>query len=158
MRNTGWRRGNARGWRLTGVSPKALSLMPAEPLGEGGNSAVLPSLGQVATSKSDTLETEISILSAPPRSPPVTHVSSSSLDPGDAPPMTSVPLSALDQNRLRFLVSIAPKAAIADMCATVVWKTQSWLAIKRKSHISAFTKCLFSACLYLLYIFWLFLM
>lgn len=46
----------------SGVSPKALSLMPTKPLGEGGNSAVLPSLGQVATSKSDTLEAEISPL------------------------------------------------------------------------------------------------
>lgn len=45
----------------SGVSPKALSLMLAEPLGEGGKSVVLPSLGQVATSKSDTLEAEIFI-------------------------------------------------------------------------------------------------
>jgi len=57
MRNIG---GNVRGWQLMGVSPKALSLMPAKPLGEGGNSAMLSSLGQVATSKSDILEAEIS--------------------------------------------------------------------------------------------------
>lgn len=64
MRNIG---GNARGWQLIGVSPKALSLMPAEPLGEGGNSAVLSSMGQVATSKSDILEAEIftSLLPSP---------------------------------------------------------------------------------------------
>lgn len=61
-----------------GVSPKALSLMPAQQLGEGGNSAVLPSLGQVVTSKSDTLEAEISTsLSLTPSEP------SSSL--GDSP-------------------------------------------------------------------------
>lgn len=78
-----------------GVSPKALSLMPAEPLGEGGNSVVLPSLGQVATSKSDTLEAEI-FISLHPAFP---AVPSSSLCPGDSP-MTSALLSALDRNLL----------------------------------------------------------
>lgn len=89
-------RGGGGGGGERGVSPKALSLMPAQQLGEGGNSAVLPSLGQVVTSKSDTLEAEISTsLSLSPHPIP--------RHPSETRRMTSALLSALDRNRLRFL-------------------------------------------------------
>lgn len=87
-----------------GTSPRALSLMPVEPLGEGGNSG-LPSLGQVAHQRATYLKPRF-----PPSPPPPVTVVSPSVDCRPSAPSFSLHPRESHNDDLRPIVRPRPKS------------------------------------------------
>lgn len=136
MRNTG---GNARGWQLMGVSPKVLSLMPAQPWRgwQLGDAAEFGAGRNIKGRHTWSRDFRLSL-------PLVSH-RFSSLDSGDSP--ISALLSTLDRNRLRFLARAGSDTSVDINAEWSLEKRQatSRLAVRRKKNqIGAFAKRSFS--------------
>lgn len=137
------------GWE--GVSPKALSLMPAQPLGEGGNSVMLPEFEAGRNIKerhtwSRDFRLPLPFVSRPFPCRP--------FGPGDSP-MTSVLLSIPNRNRLRFLACAGSDTRQRAVIGTRKTPDRDWQSGEKKNRIDTFANDYFVLLFYALYFFYI---